>query len=296
MLWEFFVSLCWLSLYATMLSLILGMLLIVISPFCLAVFAALRDLTKEGKDNLHIDQKEYRTALYSGRVSHTRFSVKDPKTGTITSPSHSFSYPIFWFLVDLKEADDVFNDALWPLSNNIFGFCSFDAQDHLINGEGLASSSEDTTDGTTINTTPKIAAKEDINDFDGRIRRLVTERTNGKCVPKGDILLLTNLSYFGYCFNPVSFYYVLKESAPKKVCKSKSKSSGGGWEVEAIVSEVSNTPWQEMYCYVLHPDSVDLKGGQIRAGKRVKHWLSTNYIFPKTFHVSPFFEMVCASS
>ena len=88
--------------------------------------------------------------------------------------------------------------------------------------------------------------------------------------------------------------------------------------MEAIVAEVSNTPWLEMYCYVLHPDSIDMK--EVKPGKkRSNMWSSTNYIFKKVrrfrsftifaftsfstsnvimhccieknFHVSPFFEM-----
>ena len=109
-------------------------------------------------------------------------------------------------------------------------------------------------------------------------------RTNGKCDPKGDILLQTNLSYFGYCFNPVSFYYVLKENTPKKLLKVKQC-----WEIEAIVAEVSNTPWLEMHCYVLHPQSSDI--AEVKAGRKSVQWTSINYIFKKTFHVSPFFEM-----
>ena len=46
--------------------------------------------------------------------------------------------------------------------------------------------------------------------------------------PSGRIELLTHLAYFGYCFNPASFYYVW---------------DAAGVGLEAVVIEVSNTQW-----------------------------------------------------
>ena len=80
----------------------------------------------------------------------------------------------------------------------------------------------------------------------------------------GPIRLLTNLRYFGYGFNPVSFYYCFDEA---------------GDEIEVIVAEVNNTPWGEQYCYIL-PDSHN-KGD--RTTKR--------FLLDKRFHVSPFMDM-----
>eukprot|EP00557_Chaetoceros_sp_GSL56_P009099 CAMPEP_0176492226 /NCGR_PEP_ID=MMETSP0200_2-20121128/8874_1 /TAXON_ID=947934 /ORGANISM="Chaetoceros sp., Strain GSL56" /LENGTH=355 /DNA_ID=CAMNT_0017889751 /DNA_START=543 /DNA_END=1613 /DNA_ORIENTATION=- len=147
-----------------------------------------------------------------------------------------------------------------------------------------------------------------------RIRRLVQERTGGKFVPGPDqqILLLTHLSYFGYCFNPVSFYYIMKNGqdldASNKInsnsnSNSNSRQKGDGLDnIEAIVAEVSNTPWNEMKCYVLHPDSQDMmqvQNGMCRQKKEKtmnqpgasSSWKSVNYIFAKKFHVSPFMDM-----
>jgi len=69
---------------------------------------------------------------------------------------------------------------------------------------------------------------------------------------------LTHLSYFGYCFNPVSFYYILKKG-----------NTFQPENIEAIVAEVSNTPWNEMKCYVLHPDSMDMM--QVKDGRPNKN-------------------------
>ncbi len=54
--------------------------------------------------------------------------------------------------------------------------------------------------------------------------------------PRGPIRLLTHLRFFGYSFNPVSFYYVF-DAADRRV--------------ETIVAEITNTPWKERHAYVL---------------------------------------------
>jgi len=94
------------------------------------------------------------------------------------------------------------------------------------------------------------------------IRDLV-ERDTGKR-PEGPVRLLTNLSYFGYCFNPVSFYYCF---------------AADGEMVEYIVSEVNNTPWGERDTYVL-----DCKHDDPRA----ESW---RFRPKKKMHVSPFMPM-----
>jgi DUF1365 family protein len=66
------------------------------------------------------------------------------------------------------------------------------------------------------------------------VRNVVAADTGVR--PSGPIRLLTNLSTFGHCFNPVSFYYCMDESAE---------------QVQAVVAEVTNTPWGERHAYVL---------------------------------------------
>ncbi|MEO8376354.1 MAG: DUF1365 domain-containing protein [Candidatus Sumerlaeota bacterium] len=94
------------------------------------------------------------------------------------------------------------------------------------------------------------------------VRNLV-ERESG-IRPTGAIRLLTHLRYFGHIFNPVSFYYCM---------------DAAGERVESIVAEVSNTPWREMYSYVLHSG---MNGGD---SARLR------FRFLKAFHVSPFMDM-----
>jgi DUF1365 family protein len=98
--------------------------------------------------------------------------------------------------------------------------------------------------------------------LDEAVRHLVEERTGEK--PRGPIRLLTHLRYFGYCFNPVSFYYCFDPEDE---------------HVETMVAEINNTPWGERHAYVL-TESMN------EASLRKKR-----YRFDKVFHVSPFMDM-----
>jgi DUF1365 family protein len=93
--------------------------------------------------------------------------------------------------------------------------------------------------------------------LDQAVRTLVEERLG--TAPQGPIRLLTHLRNFGHCFNPVSFYYCF---APD------------GETLEAIVAEVTNTPWGERHAYVLQAGDPLPRGG-----------------FDKALHVSPFMPM-----
>jgi DUF1365 family protein len=94
------------------------------------------------------------------------------------------------------------------------------------------------------------------------VRGLVKERTGWE--PTGPIRLLTLLRCFGYYFNPLSLYYCFDFA---------------GQAVEAVVAEVTNTPWLERHWYVLW------KGNQSGTSSRLR------YRHPKRFHVSPFMGM-----
>lgn len=86
---------------------------------------------------------------------------------------------------------------------------------------------------------------------DTAVRDLVQEQTGQR--PAGPVTLLTNLRTLGRCFNPVSFYWCF---------------DAAGEHVEAVVAEVTNTPWGERHAYVLSDEPTS-----------------------KAMHVSPFFGM-----
>lgn len=88
-------------------------------------------------------------------------------------------------------------------------------------------------------------------------RELVRERTGTR--PEGPVSLLANPRYWGVGFNPVSFLYLHDAT---------------GTEVEAVIAEVTSTPWGERRCYVLSRSESGLRG-----------------TFDKRMHVSPFMPM-----
>lgn len=94
------------------------------------------------------------------------------------------------------------------------------------------------------------------------VRNTVSERLGFR--PEGPVRLLANLRCLGLVFNPASFYY----------CFGKD-----GETVEALVVEVTNTPWGERHAYVL--DHRRPTGSRRRM----------HFEFSKVFHVSPFMEM-----
>jgi hypothetical protein len=98
--------------------------------------------------------------------------------------------------------------------------------------------------------------------LDDAVRDLVAARTGQR--PSGPIRLLTHLRYLGFSFNPVSFYYCFDRA---------------GTALEAIVAEITNTPWNERHAYVLSA-SDNLAGARAH-----------RYRFAKRFHVSPFMAM-----
>ena len=162
------------------------------------------------------------SALYEGTVRHRRFAPA----------AHSFSYTLFMAYLDLAELDEVFRGRwLWSASRP--ALARFRREDHL--GD------------------PAVP-------LDRSVRDLVERKTGRR--PEGPIRLLTHLAYYGWCFNPVSFFYCFDRADR---------------EAEFIVSEVSNTPWLERHCYV-HERRAS-PGGVLRA--RMK----------KEFHVSPFMDM-----
>lgn len=164
------------------------------------------------------------SAIFEGQVRHRR----------LRPAGHEFVYPLFMMYLDLDELESVFAGR-WFWSSRRSALARFRRQDHMGDAE-----------------VPLGQA----------IRDLVAERTGRR--PQGPIRLLTHLSYFGYCFNPVSFYYCF--DAADEV-------------LETIVAEVNNTPWGEQHCYVLNESTNQGKAGHKR------------YFPTKEMHVSPFMEM-----
>ena len=86
-------------------------------------------------------------------------------------------------------------------------------------------------------------------------RDLVAKRTGKR--PSGPVQLLANPRYWGVGINPVAFYFLHGDAG-----------------VEAMIAEVTNTPWGDRRSYVLEVGPDGLKGN-----------------FDKRLHVSPFMPM-----
>jgi len=159
--------------------------------------------------------------LYTGVVGHRRF----------TPFNHFFQYPLFMAYIDLNTVNSFLKKS-WFWNVNKKALVSFYREDY--HGD------------------PNKDLSESVRD--------TVYKTIGLEV-KGPIRLLTHLRYFGYCFNPVSFYYCFNKNDSK---------------LEAILAEVTNTPWKERHAYVLKN-----KGNN----KKIKS------SFKKQLHVSPFWGM-----
>lgn len=99
--------------------------------------------------------------------------------------------------------------------------------------------------------------------LDVAVRRRVAEELGE--APRGPIRVLTHLRTLGFVFNPVTFYYCFDEADTR---------------VEAIVAEITNTPWNERHAYVLGRTA-----SESATGSRLR------FRFEKAFHVSPFFDL-----
>jgi hypothetical protein len=165
------------------------------------------------------------SCLYTGWVRHRRFEPRPNR----------FRYRIYLTYLDLAELPQLF-DRHWLWSARRPALAWFRRSDFL-------------------------------GDPSVPLDTAVRDRIEAECGrrPAGPIRLLTHIRYFGYNFNPVSFYYVY---------------DAAGSRLEFVVAEITNTPWDERHSYVLELSSAETVGAQV--------W---RWQFEKQFHVSPFLPM-----
>lgn len=160
-------------------------------------------------------------AIYEGSLRHSRSKPK----------KHTFEYRVRLLYMDLDNVETMFSDNFFWSYNKLNVGC-FLRSDYFGN--------------------KKTSLKKSIQD---EIRKELNFNHHGK------VYLLTSPRYFGYCFNPVSFYYCFN---------TKNK-------LEVIVSHITNTPWNENHAYV-------------HDCRNLKTPIKT-FEFRKNFHVSPFMPM-----
>lgn len=158
------------------------------------------------------------SAIFKGKVKHNRFLPRE----------HKFSYNLYLNWIDLDEVEKVFNIPLLLWSGKFPAIIKFNRQKYMSPKE------QDL----------KIVVLD-------KIEKALGFR------PSGKVCLLTTIQYFGFCYNPVSFYFAHDEND----------------EVVAVASEINNTPWDERFTYC--------------------HDLRKNGLhnFQKEFHISPFMPM-----
>jgi hypothetical protein len=165
------------------------------------------------------------SALYTGRLEHRRHEPVP----------HAFSYRMTLCWLDLAELDEVFRGR-WFWSSRRPAPIRFRRADYL-GDSGVP--------------------------LDCAVRDRVARETGRR--PAGPIRMLAQLRSFGFCFNPVCFYYCYDAKDAR---------------VEAIVAEITNTPWNERHAYVLRAPDAPAPG---------RHLL--RFELAKDFHVSPFMPM-----
>jgi DUF1365 family protein len=188
------------------------------------------------------------SAIYTGLVHHKRFLP------TI----HAFQYRIFMMYLDLDELPNLF---------------SANRPERPAKGHKNPTFSWLTLPCFWSAFTPNIAYFNRADYYGDasiplktEILRLVTQHTNK--TPLGKVCVLTNMRYFGFCFNPVSFYYCYAED---------------NMTLQAIVTHITNTPWNENFAYVHDCLQMDEKSS-ISNGVY-------EFGLSKRFHVSPFMPM-----
>lgn len=163
----------------------------------------------------------FQSAIYEGWVRHRRFHPH----------AHEFRYRLFMMYLDLDELDRVLAMSPW-WSKERFNLARFRRRDYL--------------------GPPNLDLRTAVLDH-------VAQATGTR--PTGPVRMLSHLRYYGYCFNPVTFYYVFQ-----------------GNVLDSIVAEITNTPWGERHRYLLRPRD---------PGNEKYH----DFVFDKAFHVSPFLNM-----
>lgn len=162
------------------------------------------------------------SALYRGTVTHARWRPR----------RRAFRYAMTMAYLDLDELDAL--QASIPFfSLDRPNLLSFRRRDHLPGR-------------------PEPTLREAV---------LATVEQHLGARPDGAVRVLTQLRSWGWCFNPVTFYYCFRLADDGLV---------------AILAEITNTPWGERHVYALSAEPGSHYHGAV---------------FSKGFHISPFLPM-----
>ena len=159
--------------------------------------------------------------IYRGTLRHRRFRPR----------AHEFQYPVFMAMLDVDRIPETMARSVFSGYNRL-NWASFEDRDHF--GD------------------PRVPLRE---------RLTASAKAEGVTLPVGPVMLLTNLRYLGYCFNPISFFYFLDQQG----------------NVPVILAEVNSTFGEH-------------KNYWLWAGNRTSG-TGLRFSCAKTMHVSPFMPM-----
>ncbi|MDK2777126.1 MAG: DUF1365 domain-containing protein [Pseudomonadota bacterium] len=181
------------------------------------------------------------SAIYEGWVRHRRYAPL----------SHQLQYRVFMVLLDLDETETLMQQhPLWRCRAGGFALARFCRSDFYAAKEAAE------------NTAADLKARV-IQAFDQQLDEQISS-----------VRLLTNLRYFGFIMNPVSFYFGYRQDG----------------SLAGILAEITNTPWRERFHYLLSTRQQS-KGIAATAVYPRRHTSRYRYRFAKRFHVSPFNPM-----
>ena len=181
------------------------------------------------------------SAIYSGQVRHRRFSPR----------INNFNYTLYMLAIDPDELIHTKSPSR-ILGLNRYNPIRFVAKDYVKDTYEKSGS----TSSENKSTLSKEKSKEaDLKQLKQRIKNKV-ESLGGQW-QEHRVVMLVQARCFGIYFSPANFYF----------CYNKND------EVDYMLAEVSNTPWNERHYYL-----IDLSAQK-------------TLVTDKNFHVSPFMDM-----
>ena len=177
-----------------------------------------------------------KSAIYQGEIRHRRFKPV----------GHALNYSLFMMYLDLDELPSLLK-RYWFFSKGKFNLASFNRDDYL---------------------------NPSITDLKAAVIDKVAREFGDAANEITAVRMLTNVRYYGYSINPVTFYYCFNAEN----------------QLLTIMAEITNTPWDEKHSYVL-PVAQSFVDQAISMSYQMKGEGKHVFEFHKQFHVSPFNPM-----
>ncbi len=196
------------------------------------------------------------SGIYTGWVYHHR---RQPKT-------HGFRYALGMLVLDLDELDTLEPVSHW-FSSRHRACLRFRAGDYLTDQSRSKPSSEAACSPDTDVADVADVTEKDNPDCPRALKQRVLAKIKalGAELPCETVLFAGQLRHLGFYFSPVNFFFCYHQG-----------------KARYLLSEVSNTPWNQRHCYLVDLAALDTHGH--KKGDVVD-------CSDKVFHVSPFMDL-----